>query len=110
MKQVTSNKDGHVEPLPYSIEEFARETGNDRRVVEKMVSSGQLKTVGANRRIPVSEACRIYQETYRRMIERVFSHKEEKRRQLALDLQYGRIKEVGVDDDGCVLYARTDVP
>jgi excisionase family DNA binding protein len=95
---------GPIEPVPYSIDEFARETGIDRRAVLQMITNGDLKTikVGADQRIPVSE--------FRRILVEVLDRREGLRMGIAIALQNGLIKEVGVDERGSVVYERTDVP
>jgi hypothetical protein len=57
-----SDLDG-IEPIPYTVDEFARLMMGSCRDVLEMISRGQLKciTVGTCSRIPVSEsetACR----------------------------------------------------
>ena len=73
-----------------------------------MMSNGQLKTVTIRgvQRICASEACRLYGDRLKRMLDGVLAEILEGRRQLALDLQSGRVKETGVGLDGCVLYQR----
>jgi hypothetical protein len=95
---------GPIHPVPYSIGEFAKETGLDRRAVLQRIADGTLKTVsaGADQRIPFSEL--------RRTLEEVLDQVEEMRIELALALQAGLIKEVGVDERGIVVYERTEVP
>ncbi len=95
---------GNVDPVPYSIEEFAKETGIGRKAVIQRIASGDLKTVqvGVYQRIPVSEL--------RRLLNEVVDHVEEVRMALAIALQDGLIKEVEVDEQGCVVYERTEVP
>jgi hypothetical protein len=95
---------GPIKPVPYSIDEFARATRTDRRAVVKKIADGTLKTVpvGADQRIPVSE--------FRRTVEEALNQEEELRMGLALALQAGLIREVGVDERGSVVYERTEVP
>ena len=95
---------GPIKPVPYSIDEFARETGIHRDAVLQRIADGDLKTVpvGAGQRIPVSE--------FRRTVEELLKLVEELRIGLALALQAGMIKEVGVDERGSVIYERTHIP
>ena len=112
MRRKAPETDGHVEPEPYSVEDFAKETRLAPQAVRQMISKGELKTVaaGAVQRICATEACRIYEEKLRRMIEGVLASKLEERRQLARELRSGQIREAEVGRDGCVLYQRTNAP
>jgi excisionase family DNA binding protein len=104
MTHMLLDPNGRVEPVPYSIDEFAEETGCGRRAVLRMIADGDLKTitVGADERIPASELRRILVEDLDR--------KEGFRLGLALALKDGLIREVGLDERGSVVYERTDVP
>jgi excisionase family DNA binding protein len=104
MTHMLLDPNGRVEPVPYSIDEFAEETGCGRRAVLRMIADGDLKTitVGADERIPASELRRILVEDLDR--------KEGFRLGLALALKDGLIREVGLDQRGSVVYERTDVP
>ena len=104
MTHTLLDPNGRIEPVPYTIDEFAEETGLGRRAVLQMIANGDLKTitVGADQRIPASEPRRILVE--------VLDRNEGLRMGLAIALQNGLIKEVGVDKRGFVIYERTDVP
>ncbi len=99
-----SDTNAPIEPIPYSINEFAKETGLGRKAVIQRIASGDLKTVqvGVYQRIPVSEL--------RRLLNEVVDHIEEVRMAFAIALQHGIIKEVEVDEQGSVVYERTEVP
>jgi excisionase family DNA binding protein len=53
-----------VEPIPYTVDEFARLMRGSRREVFEMISRGQLKCItdGTRPRIPVSEVRRLVEE------------------------------------------------
>ncbi len=55
-----------VEPVPYTIDEFARLMRGHRRDVLDMISRGQLKCItdGTRPRIPVSEVRRLIEEQH----------------------------------------------
>ncbi len=110
MRRKAPERDGQIEPEPYTVEDFAKETSLTPQAVREMISNGELKTVaaGAVQRICATEACRIYEQKLRRMIEGVLVSKLEGRRQLARELRSGLIREAGVGRDGCVLYQRTN--
>jgi hypothetical protein len=106
MKIIKSEPQGQLDPEPYTIEDFARETVSDCQAVRAMMSNGQLKTVTLRgvQRICASEACRVFGDGHQSIIEGVLTRMLEKRLQLARDLQSGLVKEAGVDRHGCVLY------
>ena len=108
VERIKSEPQGQLDPEPYTVEDFARETHNNCEAVRAMMSNGQLKTVTIRgvQRICASEACRLYGDRLKRMLDGVLAEILEGRRQLALDLQSGRVKEAGVGLDGCVLYER----
>jgi hypothetical protein len=110
MKSIKSEPQGQLDPEPYTVEDFGRDTHTDCEAVREMISNGQLKTVtvGGAQRICASEACRIYGEKGQRMLDGVLDRMLEARRQLALELRSGLIKEAGVGRDGCLLYQRTN--
>jgi excisionase family DNA binding protein len=93
-----------LEPVPYSIEEFARAIGSDSRTVRQKIADGKLKTVpvGMDQRIPFTELRRTMEETVQQA--------HDLRQGLALALHAGFIKEVGLDERGSVVYERTDTP
>jgi len=99
-----SDPNGPVEPVPFSIDEFAKETGLDRRAVLKKIADGTLKTVSVrgHQRVPVSE--------FRRIVEEVLDRVQDVRMALALALEAGLIKEVDVDERGFVIYERRELP
>jgi hypothetical protein len=75
-------------------------SGLGRGTVLDRIANGDLKTItmGADLRIPVSEL--------RRICEEILELEEGIRMRLAMALQAGLIKEVGVDEDGYVVYER----
>jgi hypothetical protein len=63
LKMTHLNSDD-VEPIPYTVDEFARLVMRSRHDVSEMISRGQLKCItnGTRLRIPVSEVRRLFDE------------------------------------------------
>ena len=104
MKRISSKRNKELRPVPLSIDEFAREVGVDRSSVLQMIDSGELKTVwvGVHKRVPFHEL--------RRLLNEALDQKEEVQMAISSALQSGLCIEVGLDEEGSVVYRRTARP
>jgi hypothetical protein len=99
----TARKAALLDRLPYTFQEFARNSGLTFDLVSGMISEGLLKTVavGKSTRIPVSE--------HRRWAEAHVAEQEDTRADLVDKIEKGLDKRAGIDANGYVAFIRSDV-
>jgi hypothetical protein len=94
----------NAEPVPFSVGDFASQTGISRATVERLIATGKIEvvTVDGIPRIPFS----VYEQCMPAKLEQTVRHQKEIRLGLAFALETGLIVERGLNHEGAVIYRR----